>query len=83
LNISENEVSCQMIAKTCGCTDKRRKVTYSLVDSYHSLCVDKKDIILSEIMACERLLKYTGDGSDMIVLEKEIGELKLALDLLQ
>jgi hypothetical protein len=72
-----------MIAKTCGCTDKRRKVTYSLVDSYHSLCVDKKDIILSEIMACERLLKYTWDGSDMIVLEKEIGELKLALDLLQ
>jgi len=72
-----------MIAKTCGCTDKRRKVTYSLVDSYHSLCVDKKDIILSEIMACERLLKYTWDGSDMIVLEKEIGELRLALDLLQ
>ncbi|MDQ5868408.1 MAG: hypothetical protein M3530_01625 [Thermoproteota archaeon] len=61
----------------------QRKVTYSFVDSYHSLCRDKKDIILSEIQACERLLKYTRDDNDKIILEKEIVELKLALDLSQ
>jgi hypothetical protein len=38
---------------------------------------------LSEIQACERLLKYTRDENDKIVLEEEIAELKLALDLLQ
>jgi len=72
-----------MVAKTCGCKDTERKVTYSFVDSYHSLCRDKKDIILSEIQACERLLKYTRDDNDKIILEKEIAELKLALDLSQ
>ena len=59
-----------------------RKVTYSFVDSYHSLCRDKKDIILSEIQACEILLKYPRDENDTITVENEIAELKLALDLM-
>jgi hypothetical protein len=71
-----------MVAKTCGCKNTKRKVTYSFVDSYYSLCRDKKDIILSEIQACEILLKYPRDENDMITVENEIAELKLALDLL-
>jgi hypothetical protein len=71
-----------MIAKTCGCRDKNRKVIFSKIDSYHNLCSDKRDIILAQIEACERLSKYTKDGSDQILLEREIVELKLALDLL-
>jgi hypothetical protein len=71
-----------MIAKTCGCKDKNRKVTYSIIDAYHILCSDKRDIILAQIEACERLSKYTKDRSDLILLEHEIMELKLALDLL-
>ena len=82
MNIAHTEEDYDIVAKTCGCKDMKRKVTYSFVDSYHSLCRDKNDIILSEVQACERLLKYTGDENDMVVLEKEIGELKLALDLL-
>ncbi|MGA9940834.1 MAG: hypothetical protein WBP88_02435 [Nitrososphaeraceae archaeon] len=73
----------KIVAKTCGCKDKTRKVTYSFVDSYHSLCRDKKDILISEIQACERLLKYTREENDKIILENEIAELKLAIDLLQ
>jgi hypothetical protein len=83
VNIARTEADNDMVAKTCGCKDKERKVTYSFVDSYHSLCRDKKDIILSEIQACERLLKYTSDDNDKIILEKEIAELKLPLDLSQ
>jgi len=83
VNIARTEADYDMVAKTCGCKDTERKVTYSFVDSYHSLCRDKKDIILSEIQACERLLKYTRDDNDKIILEKEIAELKLALDLSQ
>ncbi len=82
MNIAHTEADYDMVAKTCGCKDSKRKVTYSFVDSYHNLCSDKKDIILSEIQACERLSKYTGDINDKIILENEIGELKLALDLL-
>ncbi|MDQ5870271.1 MAG: hypothetical protein M3530_11175 [Thermoproteota archaeon] len=49
MNIARTEVDYDKVAKTCGCKDKTRKVTYSFVDSYHSLCRDKKDIIMSEI----------------------------------
>jgi len=83
VNIACTEADYDIVAKTCGCKDKNRKVTYSFVDSYHSLCRDKKDIILSEIQACERLLKYAIDENDKTILEKEIAELKLALDMLQ
>jgi hypothetical protein len=83
VNIAHTEEDYDIVAKTCGCKDTTGKVTYSFVDSYHSLCRDKKDIILSEIQACERLLKYTRDENDKITLENEIPELKLALDLMQ
>lgn len=83
MNIAYAEEEYDIVAKTCGCKDKTRKVTYSFVDSYHSLCRDKKDIFISEIQACERLLKYTREENDKIILENEIAELKLALDLSQ
>jgi hypothetical protein len=40
----------------------------------------KKDITLSELNACERLLEYTKDASDdKEVIEREIAELKMTL----
>lgn len=75
------------MAKTCGCMDKKRKVTYSLIDSYHSLCHDKKDLILGQIEACQRLAKYPAkygrDEVDRQAIENEIDELKMVLDLIQ
>jgi hypothetical protein len=87
LNISEAESPYGIMAKTCGCENKKRKVTYSLIDSYHSLCHDKKDLILGQIEACERLVKYTvqhgRDETDKQAIENEIDELKMVLDLIQ
>jgi hypothetical protein len=60
----------------------RSKVTYTSIDSYHSLCLDKKDIISSELGACQRLLKYTSDETALKALEAGIAELKMALDLM-
>ena len=83
MNISETEAPIRVIAKTCGCREKnKRKVTYAFVDSYHSLCLDKKDIIYSELEACEKLLEYTLEEDDKKTIESEIAELKMALDLL-
>ena len=45
MNIAHTEEDYDMVAKTCGCKDTTRKVIYSFVDSYHSLCRDKKDMI--------------------------------------
>ena len=83
MNISESEVPIKIVAKTCGCREKnKRKVTYQFIDSYHSLCLDKKDVIYAELEACERLLKYASDEGDKKTVESEIAELKMALDLL-
>lgn len=83
MNIAESEQPVKINAKTCGCKDNgTKKITYSFVDTYHSLCVDKKDIISSELEACESLLKHTTDESDQQAIESEITELKMALDLM-
>ena len=42
----------------------------------------KKDIVLAELEACDRLLKYARDQTDKNAIEKEIAELKMALDLM-
>jgi hypothetical protein len=83
MNISDTEVPLTILAKTCGCKEKNRKVTYAFIDAYHSLCLDKKAIILAEIEACNRLSKYTLDENDKWVIETELAELKMSLDLMQ
>jgi hypothetical protein len=86
MNIGESEELVKVVAKTCGCKQKSnntsRKVTYSFVDDYHNLCIDKKDIISAELEACERLLKRTTDEIDKKIIETEISELKMTLDFM-
>jgi hypothetical protein len=83
MNIANSEVGYDLIAKTCGCNDKKRKVTYSFVVSAHGLCKDKRRLgMVANREACERLSKYTKDENDIIILENEITQLKLVLDLL-
>lgn len=82
MNMSNTESPVIILAKTCGCKEKNMKVTYTFIDSYHSLCLDKKDIISAEIEACNRLSKYTRDELDKKVIEREIAELKMSLDLI-
>jgi len=82
MNIIQNEnEAIVVIAKTCGCQGTGSKVTYAFVDQTHALCHDKKDIIRAEIEACNRLLKYA-EKSDKKVIEKELADLRMALDLM-
>jgi hypothetical protein len=82
MNIANMEEPLKVIAKTCGCNEKQKKVTYSFIDDSHGLCIDKKDIISAELEACERLLKYAAEKADEQTIKKEITELKMALDLM-
>ena len=83
MNICGSEVSMSISARTCGCREKNRKrVAYTLIESYHGLCLDKKDIIMSELEACITLLKYSTDESDRLTIEREIVQLRTMLDLL-
>ena len=89
MNVIEAEQPSSIIAKMCGCKKGNitKKVTYSFVDSYHSLCLDKRDIIFEELNACERLLKYPTDYNiddeiEKKAIESEIAYLKMILDLM-
>ncbi|MGH9983853.1 MAG: hypothetical protein ACRD8W_07850 [Nitrososphaeraceae archaeon] len=87
MNTTDTETPSLVVAKVCGPKDKekasdKKKITYSVAEEYHSLSLDKKDITLSELNACERLLEYTKDASDEEIIEREIAELKMTLDLL-
>jgi hypothetical protein len=82
MNIVEMESPFVIQAKTIG-HKRRRNVTYSVENSYHSIYIDKKGILLEQIHACESVLKYTDDRIDQIILEKEIADLKLMLDLIE
>ena len=81
MNIIVSESPVGIVAKTCGCRDKRG-VTYQMVDSYHSLCMSKQEIWLAEVAACQELLAHTVDEADRIMIEVELDQLKMALDLL-
>lgn len=80
MNIADSEVNNILVAKTCGC-ETSGKVAYSFVDTYHALSVDRHDIMIAELEACERLLKYA-DESERQIIRKEMADLKLALDLM-
>jgi hypothetical protein len=82
MNLAQSEVDAAMMAKTCGCKERGQRISYAYVHFYHSLCLDKKEILTAEIQACERLLRYVPNESERSVVEKEMGDLRMALDLL-
>ena len=81
LNIVESEIPFIVEAKTCGCKNKK-SISYHFIESSHSLCLDKHELVLAQIQACERLLKYSRDELELMTIKREITELKLALDML-
>ena len=64
MNITESEQPVKDHCKNMWWKDKgTKKITYSFIDAYHSLCIDKKDIISSELEACDSLLMTLMNGS--------------------
>ena len=49
MNIVNTEIQSVMIARTCSCKAKIRKVTYAFVDPYYTICLDKKGYTTSWI----------------------------------
>lgn len=79
MNITEDEVQVLEV-RTCG--DQNKRVAYNFIYRFHSLCLDKRDIVLAEIGACEMLLRACRDEADKQAVENEITDLKMALDLM-
>jgi hypothetical protein len=81
MNTLEIEFPFKIEAKTSNVNDKTN-VIYSIAESYHSFCINKKEIIMEQIKACENLGSITRNKNEILALEKEILELKLALGIL-
>ena len=69
ISITDYQLICE--AKICGCNDNKR-VVYVFSEPVHSLCIDRKQLLLSQIQACRNLLKYTTDKIELLIVEKEI-----------
>jgi len=80
MNIIESETPYLVEARTCGCKERGHSVSYHFIESSHSLCLEKGELMLAQIQACEILLKYT-KNEDEIPLQ--IAKLKLASDLIR
>jgi hypothetical protein len=82
-------MSSLIVAKTYGCnvgerdsSNRRIKVAYLILESYENFCIDKKSIIVAQLDACDKLLKYTADEKEKESIVREIRELKTALNIL-
>jgi len=82
MNIFDSDRVLVLTAKTCGPDCGNRKIVYLPIGWNHILCVDRKEIVLSQLYACEKLLSHVSEH-DRALVEKEISELKMALDLIQ
>jgi phosphopentomutase len=82
MNIAEPEVRFNIVAKLGRINETTKQIIYSFSDSYHHICMDKSELLLSELIACEELLKYTINGVDRKILQTEISRLRLAKDTL-
>ena len=62
--------------------EKDRKVTYIIIDKYHSLSINKKDILWAELDACRELLIDTTNDTDRKFVQKEITQLEAILGMI-
>ncbi len=81
MNITVTEQPILIEAKTSGSYGEK-SISYCVIESSHGLCLNKTEIISAQIHACEKLLKYAKDETDLSTIEKEILELRFALDLI-
>ena len=57
-----------MIAKTCKSNTAARKVIYTLENPDSITYLGKKDILLNQLMTCEKLIGYAKDNNDLVRL---------------
>ena len=82
MNIIENEIPYLVEAKTCGCNERGKSVSYHFIESSHGLCMDKVELMSAQIRACEILLKLAKDDGEIFLLENEISKLRSALEII-
>lgn len=74
MNIIKTETPFLVEATSTGCNDRKdRNITYIIIESIHTLCLDKEELVQAQIKPCQRLLKlpYEEEGEiDLIENER-------------
>ena len=78
MNIIETE-QIPFSARTSRYKENGKKVTYRFIDEYHSIGIDKRDILSAELEACKELLTDTTDNTERQIVQTEISELEFML----
>jgi hypothetical protein len=84
MNIINTEIPFVVEAKTTGCHEKKEQkyhVSFYRICPY--TCLDKEELLNSQIRSCERLLKRPEKEQDMDMVQNELKKLKLALEAVQ
>ena len=83
MNVIESEIQTMVVeAKVCGCNAKEKSISYNFAEPAHILCLEKRDIILAQIQACEKLLNNTKDEV-VDIIKNEIVDLTLVLSAIR
>jgi len=85
MNIIKTETPFLVEAKTTGCNDKNnRNVTYHFIESAHTLCLDRGELLRAQVKSSQRLLKISYEQEiDKDLIEKEIMKLGQALKIVR
>ena len=85
MNIIKTETPFLVEAKTTGCTSRKNKnVTYHFIESAHTLCLDKEELLQAQLKACKRLLKLPNEEeNDKDIIENEIIKLSQILKIIR
>lgn len=62
--------------------EKRKRCFVSNHRINHTLFLSKSELVLAQIQACYRLLKYSKDDDEANLLREEMTKLNLVLDLI-
>ncbi len=81
MNITEIGTILKIEAKISGINNKKN-IIYSFVEQPFNIYINKREILLAQIEACERLSNYLKNDYEVVILNKEILNLKNALDLM-
>lgn len=81
MNITETGTNLNKEAKLYG-EKNSKNVLYSFIEPQHSLCGDKREILSSQIQACERLSNYLTEEIDLKTINNEVSSLKMSLDFM-
>jgi hypothetical protein len=85
MNIIKTETPFIVEAKTTGCNNsKNRNVTYHFIESAHTLCLDKEELLRAQLKACQRLLRMPyEEENDKVIVENEIIKLNHVLNVIR